>query len=100
MSRESSGRGYKVQRRTDKKIERTFQFNDFDGEVLLSHAEDFKVTEGRLFRLGMSIYLDAQEIALVLPIQFALQCVASISFAVFAGGSKHNGAGVRGTDWE
>lgn len=52
---------------------RTFELNDFNGIVLFTHAEDFKITEDGLLGLGVPIDFDAQEIALVLPIEFTLK---------------------------
>jgi hypothetical protein len=51
---------------------KTFQFNDFHGEVLFAHPKDLQVAENGLLRFCMSINLDAKEIALVLPVEFAL----------------------------
>lgn len=45
-------------RRSDKNEVPTLQFNYFDGEVLFSHTEDFKITEDGLFGLGVSIDLN------------------------------------------
>jgi negative regulator of genetic competence, sporulation and motility len=55
------------------RVKITFEFHDLDRIVLFSNAENFQVAKDRLFRLGMTIYLDAEKVALVLPIQFALE---------------------------
>lgn len=51
---------------------RTFEFYNLDREVFFSDTEDLEVTEDRLFRLRVSVNLDTEEVALVLPIQFTL----------------------------
>jgi hypothetical protein len=50
----------------------TFMFHDFDGEILVSDSEDLEVTEGGFLRLCVTIDLHAEEVALVLPVEFAL----------------------------
>jgi hypothetical protein len=51
---------------------RTFQFDDFYRTFFLANKEDFEIAEKRLFRLSVPIYLDTQEVTLILPIEFAL----------------------------
>ena len=51
----------------------TLEFDDFDQVILFAHSEDLQVAEDRLLRLGVPVHLDAQEVALVLPVQLALQ---------------------------
>jgi hypothetical protein len=48
------------------------EFDNFDGVVLLPQSEDFKVAEDRLLGLGVTVDLDAKEVTLVLPVEFAL----------------------------
>lgn len=50
----------------------TFELNNLDRIILFTDPEDFKVTEDRLLRLGMTVDFDAKEIALILPVEFAL----------------------------
>lgn len=50
----------------------TLQLDDLNREVLFSNPEDFQVAENGLLRLCMTVYLDAKEVALVLPIEFTL----------------------------
>lgn len=50
----------------------TLQLNNLDRVVLLANAENFQVTVNRLFRLRMAVDLDTEEVALVLPVKFAL----------------------------
>ena len=54
---------------------RTFQLDDLHWEVLLANTEDLEITEDRLLRFGVAIDLDAQEVALVLPMKLALDAV-------------------------
>ena len=56
---------------------RTFQFDDFYREVLLANTEDLEIAEDRLLCFGMAVNLDTQEVALVLPVEFALGAVMS-----------------------
>ena len=51
----------------------TFVFNDFNGEILLSHAEDLKVTECGFSRLCVAVDLHTEEVTLILPVKFALK---------------------------
>lgn len=51
----------------------TFQLNDFDRVVFLPQTEDLEIAEDRLLGLSVTIDLDAQEVALVLPMKFALK---------------------------
>ena len=49
--------------------------DDFDGEILLADSEELEIAERRLLRLCLarvSVDLDAEEVALVLPVEFAL----------------------------
>lgn len=48
-------------------------FNNFDGEIFVSHAEDLEVTECGFFRLRVAINLHAEKVALVLPVKFTLK---------------------------
>ena len=48
-------------------------FNDFDGEIFLSHAEYLKVTENRFPGLCVAVDFDAEEVSLVLPVEFTLE---------------------------
>ena len=50
----------------------TLQLDGLDGDALLAHAEELKGGELGLARLGVSVHLDAQEVALVLPVKLAL----------------------------
>ena len=52
---------------------RTFEFDNFYWEVLLTYAEYFKVTKDRFFSFGMAVNPDAEKVALILPIQSALK---------------------------
>ena len=51
----------------------TFEFDDLDGEVFFADTEDFKIAEDRLLGFGMTVDLDAEEVALVLPVEFTLR---------------------------
>ncbi len=50
----------------------TFVFNNFDREILVPHLEDLKVTEYGFLRLCVTVNFHAEEVALVLPVQFTL----------------------------
>jgi hypothetical protein len=50
----------------------TFVFNDFDGEIFVSHSEDLEVTEDGFLRLCVTVDLDAEEVSLILPMEFTL----------------------------
>ena len=50
----------------------TLQLNNFDREVLLAYTEDLEVAEDGLLGFGMTIDFDAQEVALVLPVELTL----------------------------
>ena len=52
---------------------RTLELNNLDGVVLFAHAEDLEVAEDGLLGLRVPVDFDAEEVALVLPVQFALQ---------------------------
>lgn len=47
--------------------------NDFDREILVPHSKDLKVTEYRFLRLRVTVDFHAEEVALVLPVQFTLK---------------------------
>jgi hypothetical protein len=47
-------------------------FDDFDREILIPHLENLEVTEYGFLRLRMTVHLHAEEVALVLPVQFTL----------------------------
>ena len=47
---------------------RTFQFDNFDWEVLLTNSEDLQVAEYGLLGLCVPVNFDAQEITLILPV--------------------------------
>ena len=51
---------------------RTFELDNLDREILLPDTEDLEVAEDRLLRFGVAIDLDTQEVALILPVEFAL----------------------------
>ena len=51
---------------------RTLELDDLNREVLFTDTEDLEVAEDRLLRFGMAIDLDTQEVALILPVEFAL----------------------------
>ena len=51
----------------------TFVFDNFDREILVSHPEDLEVTEYGFLRLCVTVDLHAQEVTLVLPVQFTLK---------------------------
>ena len=50
----------------------TFQFNDFDWVVLFAYSENLEVTEDRLLRLCVTVDFDAEEVTLILPVEFTL----------------------------
>jgi len=50
----------------------TFQLDDFDWDVLLTKAKDLQIAKQGFLRLHMTVYLDAQEVALILPVELAL----------------------------
>ena len=50
----------------------TFMFNDFDRKILIPYSEDLKITEYGFLRLCVTVDLHAEEVALVLPVQFTL----------------------------
>ena len=50
----------------------TFELDNLYREILLPDTEDLEIAEDRLLRFGMAIDLDTQEVALVLPVEFAL----------------------------
>ena len=52
---------------------RTLELDNLDGVVLFAHAEDLEVAEDGLLGLRVPVDLDAEEVALVLPVEFALQ---------------------------
>lgn len=54
----------------------TFQLDHLYREVLLAYTKYFEITEYRLFRFGVTVYLDTKEIASILPVNFALQKVS------------------------
>jgi len=56
-----------------------FQFNNFHRIILLTHAENFQITKDRLLCLRMAIHLDAEKVALILPIKLTLHGI-SIGF--------------------
>ena len=58
-------------------MSRTFQFHDFDREVLLTYSEYLQVAEYGLLSFGMPVNFDTQEVALVLPVELALRAVMS-----------------------
>jgi hypothetical protein len=50
-------------------------FDDFDGDILLTHSEDFQVAECCLLGSSfsrVSVDLDTEVVSLVLPVEFAL----------------------------
>ena len=51
---------------------RTLELNNLDWTVLLAHHEDLEVAEDGLLGFGMAVNFDAQEVALVLPIELTL----------------------------
>jgi len=51
----------------------TLVFDDFNREILVPHLEDLKVTKYGFLRLCVTVDLHAEEIALVLPVQFTLK---------------------------
>jgi len=51
----------------------TLMFDDFDREILVPHPEDLEVTEYGFLRLCVTVDLHAEEVALVLPVQFTLK---------------------------
>jgi len=51
----------------------TFVFKDFDGEIFVLYSEDLEVTEYGFLRLCVAVDLHAEEVALVLPVQFTLK---------------------------
>ena len=51
----------------------TFVFDDFDREILVPHPENLKVTEYGFLRLRVTVDLHAEEVSLVLPVQFTLK---------------------------
>ena len=53
-------------------MSRTFQFHDFDREVLLTYSEYLQVAEYGLLSFGMPVNFDTQEVALVLPVKLTL----------------------------
>jgi hypothetical protein len=48
------------------------ELDNLNGIVLLTDTEDLEVAEDRLLRLGVAVDLDAEEIALVLPVELTL----------------------------
>ena len=50
----------------------TLQLNNFDREVLLAYTEDLEIAEDGLLGFGVAVDFDAQEIALVLPVELTL----------------------------
>jgi len=46
----------------------TFELHNFHREILFTNAENLQVAEDRLFGLRMTVYPNAEEIALILPI--------------------------------
>ena len=57
---------------------RTLELNDFDRVVLLPNPEDFEVAEDRLLGLSVTVNLDTQEVALVLPVELTLRDVEQV----------------------
>lgn len=57
----------------------TFELDDLDRKILLSHAEKFEVAERRLLRLGVAVDLDTEEVTLRVPVELALR-FTSVSF--------------------
>lgn len=53
----------------------TLQFHGLDRDILLPHAEELECGKLGLASLGVSIDLHAQEVALILPVELALQGV-------------------------
>ena len=51
---------------------RTLELDHFDREILFAYTGDLEVAEDGLLRFGVAIDLDAQEVALVLPVEFTL----------------------------
>jgi hypothetical protein len=50
-----------------------FDLNDLDGDGLFSDSEDFEVAVSGLLRLGETVNLDAEVVAVVLPMELALK---------------------------
>lgn len=50
----------------------TFKFNDFYWAFLFANKENFEIAEKGFFGLGVSVYLDTQEVTLILPKEFTL----------------------------
>jgi len=63
--------GVNTQRCEDEII--TFEFYDFNGIVFFTDPEDLQIAEDGLLCLRVTIYFDAKEVALILPIKFALR---------------------------
>jgi len=51
----------------------TFVFDNFDREILVPHPEDLEVTEYRFLRFCVTVDFHAEEVTLVLPVQFTLK---------------------------
>lgn len=61
-------------------MEQTFHFYSLDGASLVSHAEKLQVAEEGLLRFGVSVDLDAEEVASRLPMKFALSAAGQSAF--------------------
>ena len=57
----------------------TFQLDNLHGIALLAHSENFQVAEYGLLCFRVAIHFDAEEVAVVLPVEFALHFVVSRS---------------------
>ena len=51
---------------------RTLELDHFHGEILLAYTEDLEVAEDGLLGFSVAVDFDAQEVALVLPVELTL----------------------------
>ena len=51
---------------------RTLELDDLNREVLFTDTEDLEVAEDRLLGFGMTVNPHAQEVSLILPVEFTL----------------------------
>ena len=68
---------------------RTLELDHFNGEILLAYTEDLEVAEDGLLRFGVTVDLDAEEVALILPVEFALHVGVNQAMSLRKSRCKH-----------
>ena len=68
---------------------RTLELDHFDGEILFAYTEDLEVAEDGLLRFGVTVDLDAEEVALILPVELALHVGVNQAMSLRKSRCKH-----------